>query len=317
MADESVAPPIALTPEEVGHMLEAWLEYPAECLSLEHLTGGCVYNVFEVTFDGPGSPVVLKVAAEPGDEGLGREAQTLSYFAAHTGFPVPRALHADLSGEAVPYSYVILERVPGVNLAEAVGFMTEADALRVEREMAEAVADLHTHTRPAGFGWLHDPQPSRTWAEHFVGMISGNIEANVPVGLLATEELQGCRGLLPGLDRLLPRDVPPTLTHGDIWATNIMVASDGAEAHVSGFLDPGGLFADPEYDLAYLEIWRTVGEPFFEGYTAVHPLREGYQLRRLFYWLNTLLIHVWVFRTERYARATRQLLSQLSDAFGV
>jgi len=317
LADEPVAPPLALTPDEVERMLEAWLGYHVECLRLERLTGGCIYNVFEVEFDDPASPVVVKVAPGARETGLGREARTLDYFAAHTAFPVPRALHCDLSGKAVPYSYLVLERVPGVNLAEATGFMTEEDALRVEREMAEAVAELHTHTRPAGFGLIHDPNPPPTWAEWFGGVMRSSIEDNAGLGLLTTEELQHCTGLLAPLVRLLPDDGPPTLIHGDIWAANVMVASDGAETHLSGFLDPGGAFADPEYDLAYLEIWRTVGDPFFEVYGAAHPLREGYELRRMFYWLNTLLVHVAVFKTERYARAARQLLTQLSETFGV
>jgi fructosamine-3-kinase len=49
-----------------------------------------------------------------------------------------------------------------------------------------------------------------------------------------------------------------------------------------------------EKELAYLEAFDTVGEEFLRVYTAERSLRSGYEYRRLFYWLNTYMTHVWL-----------------------
>jgi fructosamine-3-kinase len=53
-------------------------------------------------------------------------------------------------------------------------------------------------------------------------------------------------------------------------------------------------YAEVEKELAYLEAFDTVGEEFFRVYTVERPLRSGYEYRRLFYWLNTYMTHVWL-----------------------
>ncbi len=83
---------------------------------------------------------------------------------------------------------------------------------------------------------------------------------------------------------------------------------------VSGLVDPALHFADEEYELAYLECFQTVGEPFFRAYRNVAPERDGYEVRRLYYWLNTLLLHVHVFGDAAYVRQTGRILDALRKA---
>lgn len=51
-------------------------------------------------------------------------------------------------------------------------------------------------------------------------------------------------------------------------------------------------YADVEHELAYLQAFDTVGTDFFDAYTAQTPMRPGFEIRRLFYGLNTHMIHV-------------------------
>jgi len=123
------------------------------------------------------------------------------------------------------------------------------------------------------------------------------------------------RALLVPFQKVFGDAVQPTLVHGDIWATNVIVAPrPGGKVHLSGFVDPPGIFAHPEYELAYLEIWHTVGQPFFDVYCESHPLDEGYRLRRHFYWLNTLVQHVNAFKTDYYVHAATDLIDSLWTA---
>lgn len=67
------------------------------------------------------------------------------------------------------------------------------------------------------------------------------------------------------------------------------------------------------------EKWKTNGHTvtpaFFEAYTSQPPLRPGYEFRRLFYWLNTHMIHVWLFGDQQYhdrvASVAAEIVAQL------
>ena len=90
-----------------------------------------------------------------------------------------------------------------------------------------------------------------------------------------------------------------------------MVELRGRAWHLSGLVDPSGSkFADVECELAYLEVFDTVGRGFFDRYAAHHPLRPGYENRRLIYWLDTYMIHVWLFGDAHY----RERLAQTAAA---
>jgi fructosamine-3-kinase len=65
-----------------------------------------------------------------------------------------------------------------------------------------------------------------------------------------------------------------------------------------------------EYELAYLQVFNTVGETFFDVYYAHTPKRNGYELRRLVYWLNTMIIHVDHFGNE-YLPPLKQIMKTL------
>ena len=314
MADKPINPIVDLSPDEASKILAHWLGEERKVHSVQRLTGGCVYTVVEITFEGDESPVVLKLCHRSAERGIAAEHEVLRHFRRHTDFPVPEPLACDVSGDVVPYSWLAMERIDGRNLGDAGGSLSEMDMLRLQLLMGNAVGRLHTHTRGAGFGRLVDEEPAPSWPTYFQGKIASEMRASWETGLMASEDLGPCERLVERIPELLARDTAPTLVHGDIWATNIMVAGEDDNLELSGFLDPGGLFADPEYELAYLEIWRTVDERFFDAYTNHHEVAEGYELRRLFYWLNTLLLHVRAFKTDDYASSATDLVRRLAQA---
>lgn len=314
VADQPIHPIVELTKAEAELILRQWLGEEVPCTSLRRLTGGCVNTVLEVHFEHERSPVILKLSHGAGyGEG---EYRILEYYRTHTTFPVPEPHFYDASASLVPYSYLIMQRLPGENMGEAILWMTPRDRVRVERQIAEEVAELHTHTRER-FGSFREEGTRETWAERFHRQVSDVYRENEALGLISSLRMRQIAQVLDRFDRIF--DVPgkPTLVHGDIWATNIMVHRDGEGAALSGFLDASGRFAHTEYELAYLEIWNTVGDAFFEVYTQVHPLLEGYEVRRMVYWLNTLLVHVFCFKTQNYISETERLAGQLARIFAL
>ena len=66
-----------------------------------------------------------------------------------------------------------------------------------------------------------------------------------------------------------------------------------------------------ELELAYLESFNHSRPALMEVYTRQHPLRPGYKVRRMIYWLLTYLIHVWLFGTQQYLDITANLAAEL------
>ncbi|MCK4590831.1 MAG: fructosamine kinase family protein, partial [Candidatus Latescibacteria bacterium] len=284
---------INLSKSDAEIILRRWLGRKVRCIALCPLTGGCVNTVIEAHFEHSLSPAVIKIAQGPGfGEG---EYAILDFYRKNTSFPVPEPYFYDSSASELQYSYLIMQRVPGENMGSASRWMNSHDRLRVERQIAEAVAELHTHTRER-FGGCREKGTDQPWGERFQQSVLSEYRRAEATGLLSSKTQTRILRLIEQIPRALEAPARPTLVHGDIWATNIMIDRSRQGAVLSGFLDTRGIYAHPEFELAYLEIWHTVGPTFFEIYTHTHPLMEGYEVRRLFYWLNTLLIHVHYFK---------------------
>jgi fructosamine-3-kinase len=108
------------------------------------------------------------------------------------------------------------------------------------------------------------------------------------------------RGVLPKgvLERLerLSRDIykyidlsviTPSLMHGDLWSGNILFNIKGAT-----LIDPALYFADREMELAFIRMFDTFGDTFFDTYTKQHPLSKDFDTVKVpLYQIYPLLVH--------------------------
>ncbi len=297
-----------LTAVDAEAILREWLGEAARCVCVRPLRGGMIHSVLELEFDRPPHRAVLKVSGDEADP-FAREARHLDYLRSHSRLPVPSVYLCRARGRLIEPSFLLLERLPGVNLGEA--RMSTAERQRLDYELADALLELHSHEGET-FGDPDGCEPCGRWLDWFEPRIRENFRD-------AAERLAPrTRELIPTLLDRMPAwfadQGRPTLVHGDIWATNVVVERRADGWHLTGLVDPGACYADVEYELAYLEVFGTVTGAFFERYAAARPLRDGYPVRRLYYWLNTLLLHVWLFgdahyiqRTERIAEGLRRL----------
>ncbi|GAA0476384.1 fructosamine kinase [Paractinoplanes deccanensis] len=151
---------------------------------------------------------------------------------------------------------------------------------------AHELAHLHTSTVHQRFGWHRDNWLGRrrqvnTWnddgfaffAEHRLLRWLGEprVEAALDAGDRAALER-----LCHRLPELLP-DRPACLTHGDLWAQNLMATSDGEPA----LIDPAVSYMWAEVDLAHL--WTTAPPPeahrFFAAYAELTALDGDWRNR--------------------------------------
>jgi fructosamine-3-kinase len=249
---------------------------------VEPLSGGCIGEVYKVRL-ADGTAVVAKVDDGPQPK-LAVEGFMLRYLAEKSRLPVPAVLSSEPG-------FLLMAFLSGRNHFPPV----------VQEDAAELLAALHSITEKAyGFeqdtliGGLYQPNPwYDSWVDFFreqrlLYMGREAMEAGrLPVALFKRLEAFSTR-----LEKWLPEPEQPSLIHGDAWSGNILASSE----RITGFVDPAIYYADPEIELAFTTLFGTFGEPFFERYSAIRPLRPGFQEeRRDIYNLYPLLVHVRLF----------------------
>lgn len=287
-------------------VLKRWLNEDVVCEGIVPLAGGMINTVFRLVFDRSPNSAVIKMNRERDSTVLRNEHRRLAYLKDRTNLPVPETYDSGYGDDDMPFSYLLLETIPGVNLSSAP--IAASDKGTIDGELAEVLADLHGVKR-AHFGRI-DEEGEPLWADVLVPELQSMREHMV--GRLSEEVLGDLDEALSSAGDVFLDQGRPTLTHGDIWAGNIMVEERGGQWHLSGLVDPSAAkFTDVEMESAYLEVFETVGPAFYDIYTARYPERPGYKFRRLYYWLNTFMIHVWLFGDSSYCDRTAGLAREI------
>lgn len=301
-----------LTQQQARALLSAWLGREVRYVLLRRMHGGMVNSVFHLTFERAPRKAVIKLHTS----GYSFEREVRDLQALHrAGLPCPQVYAHGTGGEpeGIPYAYLLLEALPGLSLHEVQDRLTPEDRSRIERELADALIRLHAHTREA-FGLVGGSPASTRWVDVFMPRLY-EVRAKPEVReRLPQDVLRSVDRAIERAPHLLSSAGLPRLIHGDIWAANVLVEERSDGWHLSGLVDPSAEYGDAELELAYLKVFDTVGEAFFRRYTQVFPLREGYEVRWLVYWLHTYLIHVWFFGNPYYRQMTARVACALCQA---
>lgn len=107
----------------------------------------------------------------------------------------------------------------------------------------------------------------------------------------STEERKRCDALLERLDRYLTEPEKPSLLHGDLWAGNYMIDSEGNP----WLIDPASYVGHAEADLAMTELFGGFNSIFYDAYREAAGIDPGYRERKDIYNLYHLLKHLKLF----------------------
>lgn len=306
--DKSSQSDCALSRPEAERLLSQWQGRPVTCECIKRLHGSGGGTVYRLDFHCPPFCAVAKLDAGPENSLLVRERNNMELVRKLTQVPAPRIYLEDSTRARFPYSVLLLEVLPGTNLKATE--LTREQRDRVSVELAETMLELHAHTRNSFGPATSGPQRPR-WSEVFLPKLAelrDDMAEHLPASALGNIDVA-----LAGARNLFVESGPATLVHGDLWAGNIMVYPEGRHWHLSGLVDWAALqYADVEYELSYLEAWSTVTPSFFEKHATRIPPRAGHETRRLFYWLHTYMLHVWLFGEERYRRLAAETADRIA-----
>ena len=280
-------------------------------VSERKLVGGSINKVVEWVLDGPPRSVVAKLNTSRHLSGFHREMQSLRIHREVNALTVPLPIAVLEDEPGFDGSGLLMEFIPGVTLGDA--RLSDRGRRRFQADLADHVARLHQLTRPT-FGSALEPAGETRWIDNFRPTLEkafGRVRDSLPSSHRFVIE-----DVLSNLESWIPEQATPTLVHGDLWGNNLLIDDRHPDSpRINAFIDVTASYCDPEYELAYLRMFNTAEDAFFERYRKRHPLRSGYDRRFRIYWLATILRHVQVFG-EKYVPATDTIIQQIRDLRG-
>lgn len=254
----------------------------AKIVRLAALSGGCIAQVRLIVL-ADGRELVAKIGQAGGDNGFAIEGAMLAYLGEKTSMPVPTP-------------YLIEDDLLLMSCLSSSGGMTR----RGQEEVAEAVAALHNvRAESFGFGYdtliggLHQPNPRYDrWIDFFGQQrLLYMAEECLKVGHIDAALMGRIEAFLPRLNNWIDEPPYPSLIHGDLWSGNVLYEAGG----FAGLVDPALYYADAEMEMTFSTVYSSFGDPFFQRYKEIRPLRPGFKDRREIYNLFPLLVHARLF----------------------
>jgi fructosamine-3-kinase len=275
-----------------GLQTEIEKEMGGRLLALAPLSAANNAQIYRIAMDG-GRVFVVKVA----ERGLDIEAFMLGYLAEKTRLPVPRVHYSN-------------EHVIVMDFIDA----HYSQDSRAARHAAELLAELHgIRAERYGFGQdtligaLRQPNPpTDDWvaffAEHRLLYMA---RLALEEGKIDAKMMKQAENLAGRLNAYIGNPGPPSLVHGDVWSGNVL----SGRGKIAAFLDPAIYFADAEIELAFIHLFNTFDESFFDRYNDLRPIAPGFAERADIYNIYPLLVHTRLFGAS-YARKAQKLLDR-------
>lgn len=254
--------------------------------SMERLGGGDVAEAFRVTLT-DGETVFAKTHRRPPPGFFTTEAAGLAWLREAEALPVPEVIAvSDGDGEAAPW--LVLEwinesrrAVPDeAGFGRALAALHRSGAARFGRE----------DRRSTGSRGLPN-EPCETWAEFYATQrlvpLAKLMRDSRHLGDEAARLARGLEAVAEHVTDLAGPVESPARLHGDLWAGNRLVDTDGT----SWLIDPACFGGHREFDLAMMRLFGGFGAEVFATYAEAAPLSDGWEERIALNHLAPLAVH--------------------------
>jgi Ser/Thr protein kinase RdoA (MazF antagonist) len=214
-------------------------------------TGLCHY-VYAVATDDQ-QEVVVRIA-RPETEALLAGGVFWSRLLRPLGAPLPALLYADLEATIVPFAFMLLERLPGLDLGHVYRHLSRAEKGSIAAELARIQVKISQSLPPGnGFGCttsLLQPLPHRTWMEFIEQSLLDSQQKLAQVGVMDPGHTERVWQRLSRFRAYLDQ-VAPTPFLDDITTKNVLVHN----GQLSGIVDVDEIsYGDPLFVVAQTQM---------------------------------------------------------------
>lgn len=279
----------------LGQIVREWAGDPAELTEVIPLHGGSVNNTL-LLVTGDKRRAVLKITPHRVNRELEVEAFQLDLLRS-IGIPTPRVYSVHVASLEYPNSYLLMEHIGGVTLAELKKTLPPEEYEPLQQELADLVAKIHDQCRDA-YGKVDGSDNHRTndWVGFYRSLHDHALQAVRDVKEIPIKTRKKIDKLHERLDRFLVHDDRPRLCHGDFWAANVMCRQEDGRWRIAAIIDPHLHFGHAENELAYIDLFETATSAFRKRYQERFRLtNEYYNIRKPIYQLYPLIDHVQMF----------------------
>ena len=114
--------------------------------------------------------------------------------------------------------------------------------------------------------------------------------------LLKTKEIISEQTAISVFEELLGNDIKPSLVHGDLWAGNYLIATNGTPY----LIDPATYWGHSMMDIAMSHLFGGFSPEFYSAYHQLLPKSNYYNAQIDLYQLYYLLVHLNLFGISYY-----------------
>jgi fructosamine-3-kinase len=276
-----------------------WVGASAELVEVKHLDGGCINTTLALTTKA-GDRAVLKISPHRLNRQYLTEAFQLNVLRT-IGLPAPQVYASKVGDLDDPISYLLMEFVDGIDLAQARKQCSEEQYDHLQMNLADLLLTLHgnthnTYTRltegkreefhswPAFYRYVYDSH----WHEC-------EKSPQIPIKV---RKLIG--KIHERLEQLLAHEDCPRLVHWDAWSSNVLCKCDEhGKWWICGLLDPNCKYAHTEAEIAYMDLFHTITPAFLRAYQQGRRLHADYhRVRKHIYQMYEMINHYTAFGNE-------------------
>ncbi len=286
----------------ISEQIESATGQPFKVVSVHRLSGGDINSAFRV--QGNDKSYFVKLNRADLVTMFEAEFAGLQNLAKTHAIRVPAPV---VCGITAKHSFIVLEHLK-------FGCSDKAS----DRLLGKQLALMHQQQQPY-FGWHRDNTVGSTlqlnsqsddwlafWRDQRLGFQLKLAAHNGYGGRLQADGERLCSNMAALFDNDLPQ---PSLLHGDLWAGNAAVDTQGGPV----IFDPACYYGDREADLAMTELFGGFSRDFYAAYQAVWPLNHGYGIRKTFYNLYHILNHLNLFGGGYLRQAESMMAMLLSE----
>ena len=267
------------------------------------VSGGDICRAWRVDRGGDSDRTLfVKHLDEAPDGFFVAEAEGLAFLSEPGSVAVPRV---EAVGDQAGHRFLALEWI-------------ESGTSRpgTDEHLGRGLAELHTAGADR-FGSVHDPAYlgsvpveagtadtwATWWAEQRLRPLAQLAHSSGRLDVAAVARVEA---VCERVESLAGPSEPPARVHGDLWAGNLLIDSDGRP----WLIDPSAHGGHRETDLAMMRLFGGFSERCFAAYDEVAPLAAGWEQRVPLHQLVPVLVHVILFGGA-YLSSLDHHLSQL------